>query len=92
MIDLCIFYVLSVIGFVLMAYDTHQAHYRATRIPQSVLIVSAVVGGGFGALCAMIIFNHLTDNRVIRLWVPLLGAAEVLLIVLYRMFLNPYLL
>lgn len=90
MIDLIILYAMSVIAFVLIAYDRHLEHFGRKQFSTALLMVPTALFGAFGALCGMIFFKHRGADKTLRLWVPLLAAIEVLLIILWRMFLNPF--
>lgn len=76
-----VLYTMSVITFILFAYDKHCATYDKFRIPEWVLILCSALGGAFGGLCAMIFFNHKTAKPLFYIAVPLFLLAQVLLCV-----------
>lgn len=82
---LYIFFAMSVIAFSLFAYDKHLAHYGLSRTPES-LLFAASGAGGFGALCAMILFRHKTMKRPFLIWIPVLACLDVAILVVIRLF------
>ncbi|MCM1152421.1 MAG: DUF1294 domain-containing protein [Muribaculum sp.] len=84
--DLYLLFFMSLIAFFLFAIDKHLSFYGARRISESVLITVSALFGAFGALVAMILFNHLTDKSPFKIGVPVLACVFVLIDVLYRMF------
>lgn len=84
--DLYILFACNFIAFVLFAYDKHLAHYGLRRIPEAVLLASAAIFGGFGALVAMIFFHHKTKKKNFLIAVPILACVQIALDVIYRMF------
>lgn len=81
---------MSIISFVLMAYDRHLGHFGRNTFSTTLLMVPAALFGAFGALCGMIIFKSRGDDKVLRLWIPILAAVEILLVIIWRLFLNPF--
>lgn len=71
---------MNVIGFALMGYDKHCAHYGKRRIPEAVLMVVAVALGAFGELCGMLFFNHKTRKPLFNIGVPVVLFAQVLIL------------
>lgn len=55
------------------------------RIPEVLLLSCALLGGAFGALCAMIIFHHKTHNKVFKICIPILLYIQLLIDILYRL-------
>lgn len=82
-----VLYTMSVITFILFAYDKHCASFGKFRIPEWVLVLFSACGGAFGALCSMIFFNHKTAKPLFYIAVPLLLLAQVLICVFILWFL-----
>lgn len=74
-----IVYIMSIITFVLFAYDKHCATFRKFRIPEWVLVMCSLAMGSFGGLCAMVLFNHKTSKPLFYVAVPLLLLIQILL-------------
>ena len=71
---------INLTAFVLYGIDKHRAVRNRWRIPESVLILSAVLGGGIGAYLGMRIFHHKTRKPLFALGVPLIMLAEYALL------------
>lgn len=79
-------YVMSIVTFVLFAYDKHCAAYRKFRIPEWVLVICSFAMGSFGGLCAMVLFNHKTAKPLFYIAVPLLLLLQILLMAAFLCF------
>lgn len=75
------------ITYLLFAWDKHQAHYECPRVPEFLLLIMAFLFGAFGALCAMIFFNHKTKHLLFTITVPILVVLQLTVIILIMRFL-----
>ena len=66
----------NLIAFVLFGIDKQKAVHGKWRIPESVLILTAICGGGIGAYLGMRIFHHKTRKPLFAFGVPLVALAE----------------
>lgn len=89
-----IIFTMSVISFVLYAYDKHQAYYCKFRVPEFVLMAVTVLGGAIGTIPAMYYFRHKIRKRpfVIVGWLFFILVSIALLWSFYRICSDPYLL
>lgn len=71
-------YIMCVLSFILFAYDKHCASYSKWRIPEWILILTAVLFGAFGSLCAMVLFNHKTNKKLFYITVPVALFIQIL--------------
>ena len=80
--DLLLLYLVTInaAGFVLMLADKQRAKKHRWRIPESVLLASAALGGSLGALLGMWLFRHKTRKAKFFVTVPLLLAAQCALL------------
>lgn len=62
----------NVLAFVLMAVDKRKAQSHRRRIPEKTLFLSAILGGGAGALAGMYACHHKTRHRSFVVGMPLL--------------------
>ena len=85
MVDLRFLFYANLITFILYAFDKLQEKRCIWRIPEIILFLSALFGGGFGALCAMILYKHKTEVGLFRIGVPVLLYIQLTIEVLYRM-------
>ncbi|MDY5554184.1 MAG: DUF1294 domain-containing protein [Blautia sp.] len=58
--------------FLAFGADKHKAKYHQWRIPESRLMLLAVMGGSLGALAGMFTFHHKTRKMKFRLGVPVI--------------------
>lgn len=87
-IDLIILYAMSVVTFIVYALDKRQAVVGGERTSEFALILMTFLGGGFGALCAMIFFNHKTKHRTFLYCVPLAVCIQVAIPIVTRVFMK----
>ena len=59
-------------AFLLMGADKRRAKKGRWRVPEAVLILSAVVGGGVGALAGMYLFRHKTRKKKFTVGIPVI--------------------
>lgn len=74
-------YTMSVLTFILFAYDKHCATYHKFRIPEAVLLIASVLAGAFGGLCGMIFCNHKTKKPAFYITVPVALFVQILIAV-----------
>ena len=74
------------LAFLLFGIDKLLAKLGAWRIPEAVLLCTALFGGAAGAFVAMEMFRHKTSKGRFATGVPLMLVAHaVLLVLLYCM-------
>ena len=73
---------INALDLLLMLSDKLRAKKHRWRIPESVLLASAALGGSLGALAGMWLFHHKTRKPKFYITVPLLLALHLFL--LYR--------
>lgn len=64
--------IMNVLEFALMTADKYRAIHRKWRIPEKVLLLMAVLGGGLGGLLAMLLVHHKTKHWYFVLLMPLM--------------------
>ena len=76
---LCLYLVLiNALAFGLMLADKHRARKKKWRIPESVLMISALLGGSLGALIGMYTARHKTRHPKFTVGIPLILALQLL--------------
>ena len=70
---------INALALLLMLADKQRAKHR-WRIPESVLLASAALGGSLGALLGMWLFRHKTRKAKFFVTVPLLLTAQCALL------------
>lgn len=83
-VTLILFYLvgINVITFFLYGLDKWKAKMHRQRISEARLLMLAVVGGSIGAWAGMKVWHHKTLHRKFRYGVPLIGIAQVALLLL----------
>lgn len=78
--------IINAAAFVLMLVDKQKAKKRQWRIPEKVLLGSAVFGGSIGAWLGMQIFRHKTLHRKFYMGIPFILGVQVAIGVIYWYF------
>ena len=74
--------IINAIGFLSMLVDKQKARKGAWRIPEKTLMSIAAFGGSLGSFLGMQLFRHKTKHPKFYIGIPVLLAAQVLLLVL----------
>lgn len=69
--------IVNLAAFVLMGIDKHRARTGRWRVPEATLILSAVLGGGIGALAGMLLFRHKTRKPKFTVGIPIIMAMQL---------------
>lgn len=82
-ITILIFYlvIINVFTFFLYGVDKRKAQRSRWRIPESVLLGMAAIGGSVGAWLGMQVWRHKTQHAKFRYGVPIILIAQVALLV-----------
>lgn len=62
---------INILAFILYGVDKKQAVKHQTRIPESVLLWMARLGGGIGCVLAMYIFHHKKKKSKFLIRIPI---------------------
>ncbi len=71
--------IINLIGLASMAIDKIRAMERRFRIPASVLLIIAVIGGSVGSIIGMFLFRHKIRKPKFRIGLPLILVLQILL-------------
>ena len=80
--------IINLITFLLYAIDKRRSIRKAWRIPESVLMGFAAVGGSVGALLAMLLFRHKTKHAKFTVGVPLILVAQIIVVLSFYKYLS----
>ena len=80
--------VVNLITFFLYGIDKRRAVRKAWRIPESVLIGFAAIGGSVGAFLAMLVFRHKTKHAKFTVGVPLILVAQIFAAIAFYKYLS----
>ncbi len=72
----------NALSFSLMLIDKRKAIKNRWRIPEKVLLGSAVAGGSLGCLLGMYAARHKTKHLKFSLGVPVIFAVQVIVLIL----------
>ncbi len=73
--------IINAAAFLLMLADKHFARRKLWRIPESIFLLFALLGGSVGILAAMYTFRHKTRKPKFYICVPVILAAQILFVV-----------
>ena len=75
---LCLYLTLiNALAFSLMLADKHRARKKQWRIPEAVLMTTALLGGSLGALLGMYTVRHKTRHPKFTVGIPLILALQL---------------
>ena len=78
--------ILNVITFFLYGIDKWKAKKNRWRIPESILLLLAVLGGSIGAWIGMKIWHHKTMHKKFKYGIPLIMILQIgMLLYLWQM-------
>lgn len=66
----CFLFWVNVITYWTYAQDKRYAYYGKRRVPEWLMIGLSFIGGGYGALSAMLLFRHKTLHKLFTIGVP----------------------
>ena len=69
--------IVNAAAFALFGIDKLRAKRGRWRIPEAVLILSAVLGGGIGALAGMLLFRHKIRKTKFTVGIPVILVMEI---------------
>ena len=78
---ICVFISINIVGFFIMGIDKKCAIKGEWRIPEKVLFLSALIGGGIGSTLGMYVFRHKTKHWYFVLGMPLIAAINIVSII-----------
>ena len=83
--DLLILYLLivNVATFVIYGIDKWKARHDLWRVPESVLIFLAIIGGSIAALLAMKTFHHKTQKNKFAFGIPIILFLQLAALIFY---------
>lgn len=64
--------IINLVSFALFGIDKRRAKRGRWRISETALILSAVLGGGIGALAGMYLFRHKTKKKKFTVGIPVI--------------------
>ena len=79
-VSLIIYYLvaINIVDFFVYGIDKLKAKRNRWRIPESTLLLLAVIGGSVGALLGMKVWHHKTMHKKFTYGIPLIIAVQIL--------------
>lgn len=74
--------IINALAFLFMLVDKHRARKNKWRIPESRLLLTAILGGSVGTLAGMYLARHKTKHPKFTIGVPLILAVQILMVIL----------
>ena len=82
----CLFYYLTAINitaFIVYGIDKLKAQKGKWRIPESTLLLLAIIGGSIGAWYGVKVWHHKTLHKKFTYGIPLIMAVQLILFFIY---------
>ena len=73
---------INAVSFLLMLLDKWKARKMRWRIPEATLMGAALLGGSVGSLAGMYLVRHKTKHIKFTLGIPVILAAQAVILVL----------
>ena len=73
--------IVNVITFIVYGIDKLKAKKAKWRIPESTLLLLAIVGGSIGAWCGVKVWHHKTQHKKFKYGIPLIIAIQTVAII-----------
>lgn len=72
---------MNIVAFIMYGIDKYKAKQGEWRIPESTLLLLALLGGSIGALVGMKVWHHKTKHKKFYIGVPAIIALQLVLFV-----------
>jgi len=72
---------MNIVAFIMYGIDKYKAKQGEWRIPESTLLLLALLGGSIGALVGMRVWHHKTKHKKFYIGVPAIIALQLVLFV-----------
>ena len=79
----CLSYLIfiNIITFMVYGIDKLKAKKGKWRIPESTLLLLAIVGGSIGVWCGVKVWHHKTMHKKFRYGIPLIMTIQIVIII-----------
>ena len=69
--------IINAVSLMLMHWDKRNAKRMGPRVPEVVLMASALLGGSAGATVGMLVFHHKTRKPLFSIGLPLILLIQI---------------
>jgi uncharacterized membrane protein YsdA (DUF1294 family) len=76
---------LNILAFLMMGLDKRLAAQHKRRLPERLLLLTALAGGSAGVWFGMKVFRHKTQHKEFYLGIPAVIAVHVLLLLYFTL-------
>ena len=75
----CLYYLalINAVTFIVYGADKLKAKKGKWRIPESTLLLLAIVGGSIGAWCGVKVWHHKTLHKKFKYGIPMIMAVQI---------------
>lgn len=78
--------VINLIGFFIMYIDKQKARKEQWRIPEKMIFLITLLGGGIGTIVGMYKFRHKTKKLKFTIGLPTILIFEIIMIIYFTIF------
>ena len=82
--DLVLFAILNIVSFSIWGIDKYRFVSDGKPLPEAVKVLAVILGGAFGVLCGMILYNHTPKKSFFRFGVPIFCVLQIGIVLLFR--------
>ena len=75
------FATINIVTFLIYGLDKFKAQHARWRVPESVLLGLAAIGGSIGAWLGMMVWHHKTQHNKFKYGVPLILIIQIGLLI-----------
>lgn len=72
---------INIIAFIIYGFDKYKAKKHKWRIPETSLLLTAVIGGSIGAWIGMRLWHHKTMHKKFKYGIPFILTLQLILLI-----------
>ena len=72
---------INIIAFIIYGFDKYKAKKHKWRIPETSLLLTAVIGGSIGAWIGMRLWHHKTIHKKFKYGIPFILTLQLILLI-----------
>ena len=76
--------IINVITFFMMWFDKHEAKIGDWRVPERILFLLVLLGGGIGGIAGMYVFRHKTRKWYFKIGFPAILIMQIVFMIYVR--------
>lgn len=75
---------INIIAFIIYGFDKYKAKKHKWRIPETSLLLTAVIGGSIGAWIGMRLWHHKTIHKKFKYGIPFILTLQLILLIYFH--------